>query len=65
MRKGLDVSRLIDCACTVRCCTEHELAMWLGVSIAAVRAWRKRGAPRYVVLALAAVIEGIEPAMAG
>lgn len=57
----LDISRLIDRACAVRCCSEQELAVWLGVTVRAIRAWRRSHAPRYVALALAAVIEGVDP----
>lgn len=53
--------QLIAEACSVRNCSESELAARLGLSSGALRAFKVRPAPPYVTLALAAVIVGIEP----
>jgi DNA-binding transcriptional regulator YiaG len=41
--------------------TDLDLARKLGVSVGCLRSWDRKGAPRYVQLALCALIAGIEP----
>jgi hypothetical protein len=38
-----------------------SLARNLGVTVGCLRSWDRKGAPRYVQLALCALIAGIEP----
>jgi hypothetical protein len=41
--------------------TDLDLARNLGVTVGCLRSWDRNGAPRYVQLALCALIAGIEP----
>ena len=41
--------------------TDLDLARKLGVTAGCLRSWDRKGAPRYVQLALCALIAGIEP----
>jgi hypothetical protein len=41
--------------------TDLDLARKLGVTVGCLRSWDRKGAPRYVQLALCALIAGIEP----
>ena len=41
--------------------TGLDLARNLGVTVGCLRTWDRKGAPRYVQLALCALIAGIEP----
>jgi DNA-binding transcriptional regulator YiaG len=41
--------------------TDLDLARNLGVTVRCLRSWDRKGAPRYVRLALCALIAGIEP----
>jgi|HubBroStandDraft_3_1064219.scaffolds.fasta_scaffold168493_2 DNA-binding transcriptional regulator YiaG len=41
--------------------TDLDLARKLGVTVGCLRSWDRKGAPRYVQLALCALIAGVEP----